>query len=90
MLVEELQGSLLLLDADEFLGAFAAAALAGEEWRVTGGGRRHVQSILRLAVRGRRHAGRLGIEFRGSKSRERVCGWAASARGPSRQSFVVC
>jgi hypothetical protein len=31
MLVEELQGSLLLLDADEFLGAFAAAALAGEE-----------------------------------------------------------
>lgn len=34
MFVEELQGSLLLLDSDELLGAFAAAALAwcGRRW----------------------------------------------------------
>ena len=67
MLVEELQGGLLLLDSDEFLGAFAAAALAGDGRPARGG---HVQSILRLAVRGRRHVGRLWIEYRGSESRE--------------------
>jgi hypothetical protein len=83
MLVEELQGSLLLLDADEFLGAFAAAALAGEEWRVTGGRRRNVQRVLGLAVGWRRHDGRLGgfeFESRGSKSQE---GGLSSVAWPS-------
>jgi hypothetical protein len=73
MLVEELQGSLLLLDADEFLGAFAAAALAGEEWRVAGGRRRNVQRVFGFTVLWRRHAGRLGgseFESRRSRSQE--------------------
>jgi hypothetical protein len=46
MLVEELQGSLLLLDSDEFLGAFAAAALAGDGWPAACGGMYRVFSGL--------------------------------------------
>ena len=66
MFVEELQGSLLLVYSDEFLGAFAAAALAlSRPWwgvpvcmgAICGG----VQSVLGLAVRWRRHAGQRGM-----------------------------
>ena len=71
MLVEQLEGSQLLVDADELLCAFAAAALAlfcALSWRgrrVRGRGRvpagqGGVQSVLGLAVRWRRHAGQRG------------------------------
>jgi hypothetical protein len=37
MLVEQLQGSLVLLDSDELLRAFAAAALVGRRQAAAGG-----------------------------------------------------
>jgi hypothetical protein len=68
MFVEELQGSLLLLDSDEFLGAFAVVVLVGVgvvgsmyAWCRHADAGAGVQSVLGLAVRWRRHAGQRGM-----------------------------
>jgi hypothetical protein len=57
MFVEELEGSLLLLDSDEFLGAFSSLHQSGP----CGRSKRGIQRILRLGVWWRRHAGQLRI-----------------------------
>jgi hypothetical protein len=69
MFVEELEGSLLLVDSDEFLGAFTGRG----QWRwsvvyLVKEGR--AQRILRLGVRWRRHAGQLGFCGTNCSSRE--------------------
>ena len=49
MFVEELQGSLLLLHSDEFLGAFAAAVLAlSWPWWGAHRGRMHTKAAYRV------------------------------------------
>ena len=59
MFVEELQGGLLLLDSDEFLGAFTSTYVS-RALRLRAS-KRGIQRILRLGVRWRRHAGQLRI-----------------------------
>jgi hypothetical protein len=56
MFVEQREGSLLLLDADELLGAFSSQH---QWWPDCYCLRRGIQCVLRLGVRRRRHAGQM-------------------------------
>jgi hypothetical protein len=58
MFVEELEGSLLLVDSDEFLGAFTFPCQFRVAMHLS---KRGIQRVLRLGVRWRRHAGQSRI-----------------------------
>jgi hypothetical protein len=58
MLVQQLEGRLLLIDSDEFLGAFTFLCQSRAAMDLS---KRGIQRVLRLGVRWRRHAGQSWI-----------------------------